>query len=737
MVANVYLTSLALLLADSTAPKAFSPTGETPYLSPADELATIEVADGYRLELVLSEPEIREPVSLMFDGNGRMYVAEMHTYMQDIDGTDEFAPKSRVSRHESSRGDGRFDRHTVFADGLLLPRMMLPLDDRLIIGETNTNDLFVYRDTNGDGVSDQKLLFYEGGPRGGNLEHQPNGLLWSLDNWLYSTYNAYRLRWTPLGVLKEPTAPNGGQWGVTQDDRGKVWFSNAGGERGITNFQTHIAYGAFNVPQQQDADFREVFPLVGIPDVQGGQLRFRPGDKTLNHFTGTCGQTVYRGDRLPADLRGDVLLAEPVGRLIRRIKVEMRDGITHVRNQYPKSEFIRSIDPNFRPVNMTTGPDGAIYIVDMYRGIIQEGNWVRKDSYLRTVVKAHGLQNNFGRGRIWRLVHEGWKPGPQPRMLAETPQQLVRQLAHPNGWWRDTAQKLLVLRGDRTVVPQLQAMARSHANQLARIHALWTLEGLDALTPELIGNALSNRDAAVRESAVRVAESWLRTRPEHPLRARVTTLAQDPDPTVVIQVLGTARRAAWPDHRKLLRETVAGSSSEGVQEIGGRLLRMLDENETKGMRAEDVAMMERGRGIYNELCFACHGEDGKGAALLGATADLIAAAKAGGQTASTIAPALMGSNLVLKNKDVAINILLHGLTGPVDGQTYAAAMVPMRDNDDAWIAAVLSYVRNSFGNRAPLITPAEVALVRGKGAPRPLPWTAVELTALPKKPASR
>jgi glucose/arabinose dehydrogenase len=407
MSATVYILCLASLFANSTAPTAFPPKGSIPYLSPADELRTIQVADGYRLELVLSEPDIREPVSVMFDGNGRMYVAEMRTYMQDIDGSDELLPRSRVSRHESSRGDGRFDRHTVFADGLLLPRMLLPLDDRLIVGETNTNDLFVYRDTNGDGVSDQKLLFYEGGPRGGNLEHQPNGLLWSLDNWLYSTYNAYRLRWTPLGVVKEPTAPNGGQWGVTQDDHGKVWFSNAGGERGILNFQTHIAYGAFDVPQQQDADFREVFPLVGIPDVQGGLLRFRPGDKTVNHFTGTCGQTVYRGDRLPVDLRGDVLLPEPVGRLIRRIKVEMRDGITHVRNPYPKSEFIRSTDPNFRPINMTTGPDGAIYIVDMYRGIIQEGNWVRPDSYLRTVVTAHGLQHNFGRGRIWRLVHEG------------------------------------------------------------------------------------------------------------------------------------------------------------------------------------------------------------------------------------------------------------------------------------------------------------------------------------------
>ena len=140
-----------------------------------------------------------------------MFVAEMRTYMQEIDGTNQLEPSSRVSLHGRSKGDGVFDKHTVFVDKLLLPRMILPLDEgRLIIGETDTNDLFTFtRDTNGDGVSDKKEPFYVGGPRGGNLEHQPSGLIWAIDNWLYSTYNNYRLRWTPEGAVKEPT---GGEW---------------------------------------------------------------------------------------------------------------------------------------------------------------------------------------------------------------------------------------------------------------------------------------------------------------------------------------------------------------------------------------------------------------------------------------------------------------------------------------------------------------------------------------------
>ena len=141
---------------------------------------------------------------------------------------------------------------------------------------------------------------------------------------------------------------------------------------------------------------------------------------------------------------------------------------------------------------MATAPDGTLYIMDMYRGIIQEGEWVRPGSYLRRMVEQHQLEKNFGRGRIWRLVHKDFKPGPQPHMLDETPAQLVTHLAHPNGWWRDTAQKLLVLRGDKSVVPALVNMARSDKEPLARIHALWTLEGLEALTPALLREKLKD-----------------------------------------------------------------------------------------------------------------------------------------------------------------------------------------------------------------------------------------------------
>ena len=376
------LAAVTSLVAESV--KVYEPTGSLPYLSVEDSLKTFELPEGYALEPVVTEPDIAEPVVCAFDGNGRLYVVEMRTYMQDADSTGESEPTSRVSLHEDTNGDGVMDKHSVFADNLLLPRMVLPLDDRVLINETNTLDVYSYRDTNGDGVADEKTLFYEGGPRGGNMEHQPSGLIWSMDNWIYTTYNAYRLRYNPNGLaFKEKTAANGGQWGLCQDDHGKPWFVNAGGERGPLNFQQPIVYGQFNVADQFPAGYREVFPLVGIPDVQGGTKRFRPENHTLNHFTATCGEEIFRGDRLPEELRGDLFFSEPVGRLIRRSKVEVRDGITYLRNAHPGSEFIRSTDPNFRAMNMVNGPDGCLYIVDMYRGIIQQGNWTKPGSYLR------------------------------------------------------------------------------------------------------------------------------------------------------------------------------------------------------------------------------------------------------------------------------------------------------------------------------------------------------------------
>src|SRR5581483_9749708 len=441
--------------------------------------------------------------------------------------------------------------------------------------------------------------------------------------------------------------------------------------------------------------------------------RIRP-NKTLNHTTSAAGIAIYRGDRLPAELYGNMFFDEPVGRLIRRATVEVRDGVTHLRNPYGHAEFIRSTDPNFRPVNLTTAPDGTLYIVDMYRGIIQEGSWVRKGSYLRPKVQENQLENNFGRGRIWRLRYEGMEPGPQPHRLDDSSAQLVAELAHPNGWWRDTAQELLVLRGDKSVVPALTEMAAGNPSPLARIDALWTLEGLDAAQADLLRAALKDEDAHVRCAAIRVSES-LYKRGDHSLVADVTLLTNDSDPNVVLQVMMTANYLQWPNSANMINALVAANPGKGIGEIGSQLRGSASSfiHFSQGERR----LLEQGEAIYKGLCFACHGQDGQGAHVPGSPAG------------ATIAPPFARNRIAGEVCDTIIGAVLKGMKGPVMGKKYDALMVPMEGNDDAWVAAVTSYIRNSFGNSAPRVRPADVARVRAAFADRKEPWTEAELRA--------
>jgi len=719
------LVSTALLASCST-PTEVTPAAVLPpssiALSPEASIATMQLPGGYRLEPVLTEPEIAEPVMIAFDGNGRMYVAEMRTYMLDADAKGEQEPFSRVSRHEDTDGDGVYDKHTVFADKLLLPRILLPLDDRVIIGETNTDNLFIYRDSNGDGVADEKTQWYEGGPRGGNMEHQPNGLTWAMDNGLYSTYYDYRLRFGADGkAIKESIPVNGGQWGLTQDDWGKVWFVNAGNETGPVHFQQHILYGQFSGPEEHIGHYKTVWPIARVPDTQGGPGQLRPNN-TLNHFTATCGQDIFRGDRLPAELRGNLFFAEPVGRLIRRTLITVDDGVTRLANAYEaeQSEFIRSTDPLFRPVNMVTAPDGTLYIVDMYRGIIQQGNWTQKGSYLREQIDKHNFQREIGRGRIYRLRYEGLERGPQPHMLDETPAQWVQHLSHPNGWWRDTAQKLLVLRHDLSVVPALEKLADTPApDPRPRLHALWTLDGLGALDSRLIFEALNDKNPQMRMAGLRLSEPRLnaQTAAGLTLANAARRALNDADPSVTIQAMLSVRRAGLRDAQKIIQATAKATKSTGVYAINEQLWDEARNEDPQIIRLLGVNGLKSYRGgstLYGSLCFSCHGTDGRGAPMPGSEG-------------RTIAPPLAGSPRVLGDERATIAIMLHGLQGEVNGVDYGAPMVPMNSYSDAELANVLTYIRNSFGNRAPAVEPATVAAQRAADAAHANYWTLPEL----------
>lgn len=652
-------------------------------LSPDESLKTMYIPKGYKIQLVASEPLINEPVTVVWDGNGKMYVAQMMTYMQDIDAGNENMPWSRISVLEDTDNDGVMDKSTTFIDSLVLPRIILPLDDRLLVGETFQRDVYSYRDTNGDNVADEKILLLEDTVRDNrNLEHQDANMLWNMDNWLYVTNKTFRYRFAHNKLIRDTLPePAVGQWGLTQDETGRLFFSRAGAEVPANGFQQHTAYGNVDLPGQWDESFMEPWPLVGTPDAQGGEKRIRASDNTLNRFTGVAGQEIYLGDKMPPAY-GDLFIPEPVGRLVRRAKVKHIDGRIVLENPYRQAEFLASTDPLFRPVHAATGPDGCLYVVDMYRGIIQEGQWVGEGSYLREVVKRKGLDKFVGRGRIYKIIHEEETPGKMPSMLGKSSKQLIEYLGHENGWWRNTAQKLIILKEDPTVVGELKELV-GEGEPLERLHALWTLEGLEAIDEEILIGAYKDKDARVRAAAIRISDPLVKAGNQRVIE-ELKSLANDPDFEVLQQLILTFRirneqttavvqaiADRYPNN-PLIKVTAGENLSPSFNHIQSL------KEKYKMWGGDAAGQIVHGYKIFQELCSACHGKDGKGI--------------------TQLAPPLVGSPRVKGDVELLSKILLHGLDGPVDGKTYAGPMAPISQESDEYIADILSYIREELND---------------------------------------
>jgi glucose/arabinose dehydrogenase/cytochrome c5 len=712
------------------------------YLSAEQSLKTFRMPSGYHLELVADESMITEPVAIAWDGNARMFVCQMETYMQSVDTTGEHMHESRILMLEDTDNDGKMDKRTEFIKGLMLPRMILCVGHELLVNETDTYDIIAYEDSDGDGVADQKRTVYHTDRKPfGNLEHQRSGLDWNLDNYIYVTVDPVRYRFKD-GVLKMDSLFSGsnGQWGLTHDNYGRLYFSRAGAENAGSGFQINPVYGQLDFKDVYvDSIFGAVWPIVKTVDVQGGLKRLRK-DTTLNHFTAANGQLIFRGDQLPKSLIGDYLINEPVARIVRRAKVIPKNGKRTLENAYHEEEFIASSDMNFRPVNAYTGPDGCLYIVDMNRGIIQEGQWTGKGSYLRAQILKLGLEKNIQHGRIFRLVHDGFTRGPRPHLLDEPTIKLITYLDHPNGWWRDNAQKEIVVRGDHSVVDDLKQIARGkqgpldiEPTPLGRLHALWTLEGLNSIDVPLILEALNDEDLNVRVAAIRLSETFVKNAEPSIIEA-LLELKNDDSIDVRIQLVLSLSQGRSAKARELVTELV---SANPENEIIAALPKVIQRNDDLkhfgyrmgGMDPAGRKLVLEGANIFKTLCATCHGEDGKG-------------------IPTQVAPPLASAHFdrLMKNKEGMIRILLNGLTGPVDGKNYSQDMVSMGMNNDEWIASVLSYVRYNLGTTernfywppskdfvaGVLVTPQEVHAIRSQTAARNKPWTWTELEKIKK-----
>ena len=676
-------------------------------LSPEQSIDLIQLPPGYKVELVASEPMVQEPVGMAWDGNGRLYVVEMNTYMKDAAATDEFEPLSRIKLLEDTDYDGKMDKSTVFIDSLVLPRVVLPVGDELLVTITNQRHIWSYRDGNGDGKADQKRIVFQNDDEDvRNLEHQNGGLIWNLDNWIYPSRDNLRYKYIN-GVLIADTMVDNmiGQWGMTSDNYGRLFYSEAGPGLPAVQIQQGPAYGALNFNDQYSAEFTKPWPIIGTIDAQGGRHALRPEDNTLKEFTSGCGQSIFRGDRLPKDMLGDYFIGEPVGRIIKRGKIYNREGKIFIEDAYKQQDWLASADMNFRPINTYTGPDGCFYIVDMYHGIIQESEWTTPDSYLGKMIAEKELYKNRGMGRIYRVVHEDIEPDrTRPNMLNEPSARLIAYLSHPNGWWRDMAQQLLIVRNDQSVIPQLKKTAISSPDHLARIHSLWTLEGMNAIDKPTMFASFSDKDAQVRKSAIWISEKFVASNDSEVI-GRLGEMMKDTSADVKVQLSLSLRSNKSAAAQKIVKQLLDSNASNSMMHfsyttfVEAQKNREAELRRTKNLGPAERKLITEGAVIYKQLCASCHGQDGKGISIPGKDMP---------------APPIAGSPRVKGDKIALTQLLLNGLTGPVDGKTYADKMPSMWAQSDEWIAAALSYIRNSseLGNKASVVTPVEVKEIR-------------------------
>ncbi len=478
-----------------------------PVYSPAEQLGHFQFAEaGYRIELVASEPMIEDPVAIRVDGEGRLWVVEMRSYMQDINRSGVNDPIGRVSVLEDTNGDGVMDKRTVFLDKLVLPRSVAIHPDGVLVAENKP--LWFAQDLDGDLVADRKSLVDPNYAQD-SVEHSSNGLYRAMDNWTYNAKEGHRYRRNRDRWIRNETETRG-QWGICQDDFGRLIYnynhSQLHGDLVPPNTLTRNPHHEPSTGLSVGiTSTNAVFPIRPNLASNRGYIPGALDDQgRIQEFTSACAPIVYRGN-LFSEFSGNAFVCEPVGNLIKRSKLSNSGGRITGQSVYPDRDFLTSTDERFRPCWITTGPDGALYIADMYRGIVQDG--AHMSPYLREISIARKMDTPIHLGRIWRIVPESFEQPERPNFSAKSADELVRDLAHPSGWWRDQAQMHLVDRDLRSAIPALRQMALGNENSLAQLHALWTLEGLRAPHPELLTDILHDQSPEVQSAGLRVLKS--------------------------------------------------------------------------------------------------------------------------------------------------------------------------------------------------------------------------------------
>ncbi len=541
--------------ADDQPPSLAGPAAKTP----AEEKKTFQIPPGFQIDLVASEPQVIDPVAMAFDETGRLFVAEMRGYPNGGVGRGKIS-SGVIKVLEDRDGDGIYETSTVFADGLRFPTSVMPYKKGLLVAVAP--ELIYLEDSKGDGKADTRRTLYTGFGVD-NIQQLLNGLQWGLDNWVYgcagsnggSVQSVERPDAPPVvlrnrGIRFHPDVPGsleatsgGGQYALAADDWGH-WFTNTNSQhlRQIVlpdhylKRNPYLVVPAVTLDIPDHGDACQVFRISPFEPWRIERTRRRKDDPAMRarlpatelvpggFITSACSPVVYTADTFPPEYQGNTFICDPANNLIHRDRLEPSGAVFKAVRVDANKEFLASTDNWFRPVCLTIGPDGALYVADFYREVIESPLSLPDD-----IKKQLNLESS-GHGRIWRISRQGHRPGPSPNLRKLSTAELVAALERPNPWWRFTAQRLLVENQKKDSVPALEKLIEQALLPSAKAHALWTLQALDSLSADLVVRALADSNAGVREQALILAE------PRSPtLQPKMTAFARDTDPMVRFQ----------------------------------------------------------------------------------------------------------------------------------------------------------------------------------------------------------
>lgn len=610
---SIWIFTSVLLLCGTTAlaePDLSAELPRIPPVEPAEALATFQVQQGFAVELAAAEPLVNDPVAAAFDEDGRLYVVEMRGYSEQ--------PDERLSRLrvlEDTDGDGRFDQSAVFVDGLSWPTAILCYGGGAFVGDAP--DIWYFKDTDGDGEADERRVVFTGFGKS-NVQGLLNSFAWGLDHRVHGAtstaggqvrradqpdavavnLNGRDFAFDPRSLELSPTS-GGAQHGMSFDAWGRKFVcSNSDHIQQVMFEDRYVARNPYlSAPGARlsiaaDGPQAEVYRISPVEPWRLVRTRLRVsgaapgpiegGGRAAGYFTGATGVTLYRGDAWPATEFETAIVGDVGSNLVHRKKLEPHGLEFIARRIDEQSEFVASRDIWFRPAQFLNAPDGTLYVLDVYREVIEH------PASLPPVIKRHlDLTSGRDRGRIYRIVPEGFNARRAPARLSRaTTAELVALVEHPNGWHRETASRLLYERRDPQAVPLLEALAAASKSPLGRMHALYALAGLSALREDVLLARLRDEHPGVREHAVKLAETMI---DKPPVAAALLAMTNDEDLRVRYQLAFTLGELPSPErlaalaqlaHRdagdRWVRLAIQSSLDRGADEV---LRRLADDRE--------------------------------------------------------------------------------------------------------------------------------------------------------------